>query len=183
MGYALAQAALDAKHEVTLITAPTHWGAPHGVRVIEVTSAQDMFNAVQAHFDACDCLIMAAAVSDYTLATRSDTKLKKSDTPLTLDLVPTPDILLWAGDHKTQGSHTRVVVGFALEDQNVQVNAETKLRRKHLDMIIANTPEAIGSSNSRLFIKTPESAWLELPHADKAANARLIMRQVESLLG
>jgi phosphopantothenoylcysteine decarboxylase/phosphopantothenate--cysteine ligase len=141
-----------------------------------------MFDAVRIYFEVCDCLIMAAAVSDYTVATRSDLKLKKNGHPLTLELVPTQDILQWAGDHKAQGSHARIVVGFALEDKDVRAHAESKLRRKHLDMVIANTPVAIGSSHSSLLIKTPESEWLELSHADKAANARLIIDQVESLL-
>ena len=183
MGYALAQAAVEASHEVTLITAPSHLTAPAQARVVPVTSAQDMLEAVQDQYDRCDCLIMAAAVSDYTLPEQSDTKLKKTDGPLTLTLAPTQDILQWAGEHKTQGPRAKLVVGFALEDRDVLKRAEAKLQRKHLDMIIANTPEAIGSQDSTLFLKTPNTEWLELPRADKATNAQLIIQQIESLAG
>ncbi len=181
MGYALAQAALDSGHAVTLITAPSHLPAPTGVRVISVCSAQEMFHAVKDHYDLCDCVVMAAAVSDYTLATPSGTKLKKSADPLTLTLVPTQDILQWAGECKTQGARPKIIVGFALEDHDLLKRAEAKLTRKHLDMIIANTPEAIGAPSSTLFIKTHEQAWAELPRADKATNARLIIKRIESL--
>ena len=181
MGYALADAALVAGHEVTLITAPTHLPAPAQAHVVSVTSARDMFDAVQRHYDGCDCLVMAAAVSDYTLDTPSNTKLKKTGDPLTLTLVPTQDILQWAGEHKTRGARPKLIVGFALEDHDVLRRAEAKLLRKHLDMIIANTPEAIGARSSTLFIKIPEKAWIELPSADKATNAGLILKQIESL--
>ena len=181
MGYALAQAALEAGHEVTLITAPSHLTVPAQARVVSVISAQDMFEAVRSHYDRCDCVVMAAAVSDYTLATRSDTKLKKSEDPLTLTLVPTQDILQWAGEHKTEDLRPKIIVGFALEDRDVLARAEAKLTRKHLDMIIANTPEAIGAQSSTLFIKVPETTWVELPKADKATNAHLIIKHIESL--
>ncbi len=182
MGYALAQAALDSGHTVTLITAPSHLPAPTGAHVISVTSARDMFDAVQGHYDQCDCVVMVAAVSDYTLAAPSGTKLKKSADPLTLTLVPTQDILQWAGERKTQGPRPKIIVGFALEDHDVLARAEAKLTRKHLDMIVANTPEAIGTPSSALFIKTPEQAWIELPKADKATNARLIIQQIDRLV-
>lgn len=181
MGYALAQAALEAGHRVTLITAPSHLPAPAEAHVVSVTSAQDMFEAVQDHYDQSDCVVMAAAVSDYTLDTHSDTKLKKSEHPLSLTLIPTQDILQWTGEHKMQGPRPKIIVGFALEDHDVLARAEAKLARKHLDMIIANTPEAIGASSSTLFVKTPEKAWVELPRADKATNAQLIIKHIESL--
>ena len=181
MGYALAQAALEAGHKVTLITAPSHLPTPVQAHVVPVTSAQDMFEAVRSHYDLCDCVVMAAAVSDYTLATRSDTKLKKTNDHLTLKLVPTQDILQWAGEHKTQGTRPKLIVGFALEDHDVLARAEEKLMRKHLDMVIANTPEAIGAPSSTLFIKVPDRPWVELSRADKATNAHLIIRHLESL--
>jgi phosphopantothenoylcysteine decarboxylase/phosphopantothenate--cysteine ligase len=181
MGYALAQAALDSGHTVTLITAPSHLPAPTGAYVIEVTSARDMFDAVRSHYDQCDCVVMAAAVSDYTLNAPSDIKLKKSGEPLTLTLVPTQDILQWAGEHKTQGARPKTIVGFALEDHDLKQRAEAKLQRKDLDMIVANTPEAIGATSSTLFIKVPDKPWIELPRADKATNAQLIIKQIDML--
>jgi phosphopantothenoylcysteine decarboxylase/phosphopantothenate--cysteine ligase len=181
MGYALAQAALLAGHQVTLITGPTHLSPPAKAQVVLVTSAEDMFEAVRDHYETCDCLIMAAAVSDYTLASPSVTKLKKSQDALTLQLIPTQDILLWAGENKAQYQQTKLVVGFALEDRDVLLRAEEKLTRKHLDMIIANTPEAIGSRTSSLSVKTPEKAWIELPCAAKSTNADIIIHHIEQL--
>src|SRR5512136_2309382 len=103
MGYALARAALRAGHKVTLITAPTALKPPTGAKVIAVQSAAEMFQAVKKHFPRCDCLIMAAAVADYTPAHPAKTKLKKQAAKLTLELKPTPDILKWAGRRKRQG--------------------------------------------------------------------------------
>ena len=110
-----------------------------------------MFKAVKAAFASCDGLIMAAAVSDYKPAKTSSTKLKKQNTDLMLRLVPTRDILAWAGRHKQP--HQRVC-GFALEDRNILENAEHKLRKKKLDMIVANAPSAIGTATSTLYLKT-----------------------------
>ena len=165
MGYALARAALKAGHEVTLITAPTALKLPAGAKVVPVQTAAEMFKAVKQQFPKCDCLIMAAAVSDYTPAHRSKTKLKKQPGKLTLELKPTPDILKWAGRRKKR----QIVVGFALEDRDLRANAERKLREKHLDLIIANTPGAIGSETSTLHIKKPLNAqWFEVVGKRKA---------------
>ena len=150
MGYALARAALKAGHEVTLITAPTALKPPAGAEIVRVESAAEMFAAVKEHFARCDCLIMAAAVADYTPAHPSKTKLKKQAAKLTLELKPTPDILKWAGRQKKPG---QMLVGFALEDRDLRANAERKMREKNLDMIVANTPGAIGADTSTLHIK------------------------------
>ncbi len=180
MGYALARAAQKAGHKVTLITAPTALKPPTGARIVRVESAVEMFAAVKKHFPRCDCLIMAAAVADYTPAHPSKTKLKKQAAKLTLELKPTPDILKWAGRHETPAQR---LVGFALEDRNLRVNAERKMREKHLDMIIANAPGAIGADTSTLHIKTRRSNWVEITTARKAASARKIIRTIEMLCG
>ncbi len=185
MGYALARAALKAAHEVTLITAPTALKPPAGARVVAVESAAQMFTAVKEHFQACDCLIMAAAVSDYTPAKPSRTKLKKQATRLTLELKPTPDILRWAGRHRrdsrTPGHGPRILVCFALEDRNLRANAERKLRDKHLDMIVANALTAINAPTSILHIKPVDSDWIEIEESHKTASSRRIIREVERL--
>ncbi len=179
MGYALAQAALKAGHQVTLITAPTALTPPRGARVVRVGTTAEMFRAVKKHFPNCDCLIMAAAVSDYTPAKPSKTKIKKHAGKLVLQLKPTPDILKWAGRHR---SPSQIVVGFALEDRHMLAHAEKKLRDKHLDMIVANTPAAIGATRSTLHVKTSDSDWLEISGATKEASARRIMRRAMALL-
>ena len=179
MGYALAAAALKAGHEVTLITAPTALKPPTGATVVPVESAAEMFAAVQAHFDACDCLIMAAAVADYTPAKPSKTKIKKDGkTDLILQLKPTADILKWAGRRKTEG---QVVVGFALEDRDLCANAEKKFRDKRLDMIVANAPAAISAETSTVHIKTSSADWIALPPGRKNTTAKRIVRLVEAL--
>jgi len=185
MGYALARAALKAGHKVTLVTAPTALKSPAGTRVVPVESAAQMFEAVKRHFPRCDCLIMAAAVSDYTPVRPSRTKLKKRASRLTLELKATPDILKWAGRHKAEsratGRGTRILVGFALEDRDLHANAERKMQDKRLDMVVANTPAAIGAGSSTLHIKMPGSGWVRIRDAGKTAGARRIIKMIDSI--
>ena len=177
MGYALARAALKAGHKVTLIST-SDLQPPVGVEFVGVDSAGRMFAAVKKFFDKCDCLIMAAAVADYTPARPAKTKIKKQNKSLTIKLKPTADILEWAGRHKKK---IQIIVGFALEDKNLRVNAEKKLKEKNLDMIIANTPAAIGADKSTVQIKTPADKWLKLPQATKAVAAGRIIRLIQNL--
>jgi phosphopantothenoylcysteine synthetase/decarboxylase len=173
MGYALAQAALKAGHKVTLITAPTSLTPPKGANVVDVVSAVDMAAAVKKHFNQCDCLIMAAAVSDYTPVEKAKVKRKKKKRVLTLKLKPTEDILAWAGKHKKN----QYVVGFALEDRNLKTNAEKKMLSKNADMIIANTPAAIGAGNSTVFLKISKMRWIKL-QGKKDRLAALILKEI-----
>ena len=172
MGYALAQAAIKAGHKVTLITAPTFLKPPKKVKLVEVITADEIFAAVKKHFKNCNCLIMAAAVSDYTPAKVSKTKIKKADKDLVIKLKPTADILKWAGKNKKA---SQVVVGFALEDKNLRANAEKKLKSKNLDIIIANSPSAIGADNTTVYIKQKSQDWLSLQKADKSYIAKKII--------
>ena len=180
MGYALATAALKAGHDVTLVSAPTALRPPAGAKLIAVESAREMFAAVKEHFARCDCLIMAAAVADFTPAKPSKTKIKKEagGPRPTLQLKPTPDILRWAGRHK---SASQVVVGFALEDRDLRANAERKMRDKRLDMIVANTPAAINATTSILHVKPIDSDWIEIDESHKTASSRRIIREIERL--
>jgi len=149
MGYALTGAAQKAGHKVTLISASDLQPAV-GVEFVGVDSAAEMFKAVKKFFPKCDCLIMAAAVSDYAPVKHSKAKIKRSGKSLTLKLKPTADILKWAGEQKKVKSKKgkgkrgkrQIVVGFALEDKKLRERAEKKLQEKNLDMIIANTPSA-----------------------------------------
>ncbi len=177
MGYALARAAIKAGHKVTLITAPSSLRPPKNATVIDVVTSGEMFKAVKANFTKCDCLIMAAAVSDYQPAAISKTKIKKEQTVLSLDLKPTKDILKWAGRNKKRGQR---VVGFALEDTDILANAERKLKSKKLDMIIANAPAAIGADRSTLHIKTKTGDWQTLPNPTKSASAKKVLGAIEA---
>ena len=171
MGYALATAAAKAGHKVTLVSA-SDLQPPVGADFVGVDSATEMFTAVRKFFAKCDCLIMAAAVADYTPIKKSKIKIQKSDRTLIIKLKPTTDILKWAGKNKKKG---HLVVGFAMEDKNLRRNAEKKLKEKNLDMIIANTPAEIGSDSASVQIKIPNRKWLKLPAAAKTGIAGKII--------
>jgi phosphopantothenoylcysteine synthetase/decarboxylase len=183
MGYALAQAAMRAGHKVTLVTAPVAQQMPGGAKIIKIVSAKEMFEAVRKDFPTCDCLIMAAAVSDYTPVKPSKTKVKKAAKTLTIKLKPTVDILKWAGQRKfkIKNQKSKIVVGFALEDRNIRRNAERKLREKNLDMIIANSPAAIGADKSSVQLKTACCGWVKFENASKIKTAQKIIRRIEKL--
>ncbi len=179
MGLAFTRAALKAGHKVTLITTLTDSRLKtqdSRLTIIKVETAFEMFKAVKKHFPKCDCLIMSAAVADYTPSRPSKTKIKRANESLTLKLKPTDDILKWADKHKKKN---KIIVGFALEDKKVRANAERKLKEKNLDMIIANTPAAIGSDRISIHIKTPQKQWLKLHKTTKA----IIAKRVISMIG
>lgn len=180
MGFALARAAMKAGHTVTLITAPTALKAPGGASVVNVVTSDDMFRAVKETFETCDCLIMTAAVSDYKPASVSKNKIKKQQTELSIKLKPTTDILKWAGRHKRPG---QILVGFALEDTNLLENAEDKLKRKNLDMIVANAPAAIAAEKSTVHIKTRGGDWQTIENLSKFASAKRILRLIADCHG
>ena len=195
MGYALTRAAQKAGHKVTLISA-SDLQPPVGVEFVGVDSAAEMFGAVKKHFPRCKCLIMAAAVADYTPVRPAKTKIRKTNKPLAIKLKPTADILKWAGKHKkvrsqkTEGRRQKagnggqkgqIVVGFALEDKNLRANAEKKLKEKNLDMIIANTPAAIGADKSTVQIKTSVSPWTKIENATKITTSKRIIRLIQNL--
>ena len=179
MGYALARAALIAGHKVTLVTTLEKSKIKKQkteMRIIPVETASEMFDAVKKYFPRCDCLIMAAAVADYTPTRPAKTKTKRENKTLTIKLTPTPDIAKWAGNHKKKG---QIVIGFALEDKALRNRAEKKLKEKRLDMIIANTTTAIGADKITIQIKTPERKWLKIPKASKTVLARKIVSLME----
>jgi phosphopantothenoylcysteine decarboxylase/phosphopantothenate--cysteine ligase len=185
MGYALARAALIAGHKVTLITVPTSLQIPRGASITKVETAAEMFEAVKKHFGNCDCLIMAAAVADYTPEKISNVKLKKQEKDLTIKLKSTVDILKWAGRHKSKSRATshkpRIIVGFALEDKNLLQNAEKKLIEKKLDMIVANDISAIESQETTVHIKTASADWQTIKNATKTSIAKRIIYLVTGL--
>ncbi len=134
MGYALAQAAQQAGAHVTLISGPVALTAPANITVIQVASAQQMLEACQTACADCDLFIAAAAVADYRITHIATEKLKKTNTPLTLTLEPTIDILATVARQQPKP----FCVGFAAETQQVENHAQEKLNRKQLDMIVAN---------------------------------------------
>ena len=137
-GYAVAQASLDSGADVTLISAETHLSSPAGAVVVHTQTVDEMLQHVIKETRDADALIMAAAVSDFKPAQRSDQKIKKEGGELRIDLVPTSDILMEVAAQKTKTGFPRVTVGFAAESKDLIKNAKAKLEKKKLDMIVAN---------------------------------------------
>jgi phosphopantothenoylcysteine decarboxylase / phosphopantothenate---cysteine ligase len=134
MGYAIADAAIEAGHDVVLISGPVDADPPRGAELVSVSTSDQMFDAVHEHLHGCDVLVMSAAVADYKPKQVSKTKIKKRDATLSLELVPTHDILASLPKQDRQ----YVVVGFAAETENVEANARNKLQEKSCDVVVAN---------------------------------------------
>lgn len=151
MGYAIADAAINAGADVTLISAPSKLTANDKARLISVNSSADMENAVKENFYQSDILIMAAAVSDYKPVSYSDQKIKKNDDNLVIKLSKTNDILKAIAKIK----YNQFVIGFAAETQNLIENAKSELKHKNLDMLVANdvSGEKVGfnSDNNKVY--------------------------------
>lgn len=135
MGYAIAARAAARGAEVVLVSGPVALEAPAGVELVRIVSAQDMFEAVQAHVEGCDAVIKAAAVADYRPKQVAHDKVKKKDGDMAIELERTVDILAWLGEHRVPG---RRLCGFSMETRDVMENSRAKLDRKNVDMICAN---------------------------------------------
>ena len=136
MGYALAKEARNAGARVTLISGKTNLPKPYGVDVVNVTSAADMAKSVIDNFENADVVIMSAAVADYTPIEKAEQKIKKTDGDLSIALKRTQDILQTIGQKKRED---QIVIGFAMETENLLENAAKKLQEKNANYIIANS--------------------------------------------
>ncbi len=177
MGYALAKMAMLRGAEVTLVSGPTAIAPPPFVKVVPVTSAQDMFEAVAACFESADFVFKAAAVADYTPAEYSHQKVKKKDEDLSIALQRTQDILAWLGQRKRKG---QVICGFSMETQDMVKNSREKLQKKNLDMICANNLKVAGAGfgvDTNIITILTQSDTLELPILTKEAAANAILDQ------
>jgi phosphopantothenoylcysteine decarboxylase/phosphopantothenate--cysteine ligase len=134
MGYAIAEAALEAGHDVILISGPVCLAAPERARLVAITTSDEMHNAVHHHLSNCDILVMCAAVADYKPAVVSPHKIKKHSAALSLELIPTRDILASLG----ASPRNFLLVGFAAETNRLEENAQKKLREKNCDIMVAN---------------------------------------------
>ena len=134
MGYAIAEAAIEAGHEVTLIAGPVNLRAPPNASFESVETSEQMYEAVRGAIRACDIFVMCAAVSDYKPVGYSREKIRKRPETLFLELIPTRDILTTVANQ----DHSFLVVGFAAETENLAANAKKKLREKKCDVIVAN---------------------------------------------
>lgn len=177
MGYAVAQAALDAGAEVVLVSGPTCLTPPVRAKTINVTSAQEMFAAVERDVAGCDIFIAVAAVADYRVANASAQKIKKGGGTLMLELTPNPDILASVANRPD----APFCVGFAAESENLHEHAEAKRRSKKLPLIVANLAQhAIGSDDNELVL-FDDAGTHPLPLASKKALARLLIGHIASL--
>lgn len=178
MGYAIAAAARDAGHETVLISGPVAISAPAGVRVINVESAQDMFEAVSAEFPQCDMLIMCAAVADYRPKYPAAGKMKKAPGDLTLELERTPDILKTMGERKQPH---QILVGFAAETDNLEAYAKGKLVSKNLDFIAANlASDGFGSDSNKITLYKRDMSCETMGPASKDRIAGKLISAVTS---
>jgi phosphopantothenoylcysteine decarboxylase / phosphopantothenate---cysteine ligase len=185
-GYAIAQAALDAGAQVTLISTPVSLEVPQGVELVDVTSASDMEGAVLNACTQADALIMAAAVADYRPTWKATQKIKKDSGIPSLELEPTADILLALWHQRQQTGFPKIVVGFAAETQALVTNALSKLNSKHLDLIVANN---VAGSTSGFEVDTNEVTLLfpdgqieSLPILTKSDVADRVVAEVIQLL-
>ena len=183
MGYAVARAAALRGAAVTLIHGPTALAPLRFVEDVPVTSAADMFEAVTSRFEAADVLVMAAAVADYRPAAVAADKVKKSDGEMNIPLVRTADILGTIGPAKTH----QFLCGFSMETQEMVAHSAEKLRRKNLDMIVANNlkdPGAgFGVDTNLVTFLTPDGGIRQLPLMPKTAVADAILDEIVTRRG
>lgn len=182
MGFALAAAARDRGAEVTLICGVTTVQPPAGVTLVKVESTAEMYQAVTERCETMDVVIQAAAPADYRFATRYDQKLKKqSGAPLLLEMMENPDIAAEVGRRKHPG---QTLVGFAAETEHVRENAQSKLNKKNLDLIVANDVTAPGAGfnvDTNIAALITRDGVKERPLQSKHALAEDILDQVVAL--
>ena len=180
MGYAVALKAAQAGAKTILVSAPTDLAVPIGVERTIVRSATEMKEAIDSHYDSADAVIMAAAVADYRVAEVADNKIKKQET-MTLELVKNPDILASLGSRK---QHQKLI-GFAAETQDVITYGKEKVRKKNLDMLVAND---VSKSNAGFDVDTNEVTFIypgdqivNLPNMSKLDVAERIIQALADL--
>jgi phosphopantothenoylcysteine decarboxylase/phosphopantothenate--cysteine ligase len=178
MGYALAKAAEKLCKNVTLISGPVNLTPPDGINVIQVESAEEMACEVRKAANSADLIIMAAAVADYRPKSPSDSKIKKSDSDMAIELERTTDILAELGKEKGD----KILAGFAAETDNVIKNAKEKLARKNLDWIIANdvsrSDAGFQSETNEVTMISKNGNVIELPLQKKEKLAELILKNI-----
>jgi phosphopantothenoylcysteine decarboxylase/phosphopantothenate--cysteine ligase len=179
MGFALAGAAAAAGHTVTLVAGPVHLDTPAGASRVDVTSAQEMYEAVRAHLPAAQTAIFSAAVADYRPAHPETQKIKKSCESMTLTLERTPDIL---GAVRSVFGWRGFLIGFAAETENLLHHARGKLERKGCDLLVANDVSRPGSgfdsTENEVTLLFRDGTVRELPRMSKEALASLIVAEV-----
>lgn len=183
MGYALAKMAQLRGAEVTLVSGPVSLKACPGCNVVDVTTAEEMFEAVTGRQQEQDIIIMCSAVADYTPAAYAEQKVKKTDGDMAIPLKRTKDILQYLGEHKREG---QMLVGFSMETENLIENSRRKLEKKNADMICANSISRAGEGEgatgfavdtNKVTIITRDG-MKELPLCSKEETADMILTEL-----
>ena len=181
MGYALARACMLRGAQVTLITGPTAIPKPRFVETVPITSAKEMFDAVVERFKEQDLIIKAAAVADYRPKQTAQDKIKKQGEHMALELERTDDILQYLGDHKKAG---QFLCGFSMETKDMLENSRKKLKKKNLDMIVANNLKVRGAgfgTDTNVITMLTEREEVSLPLLTKEEAANRILDQILSM--
>jgi len=178
MGAALVESAIRRGHEVILVTGPVQMLYSHEAKIVEVTTTDEMLQAVLEHFPECDGLIGAAAPCDYMPCRISSDKITKSGQPIQLELIETPDIVATAAQRKKPHQW---VVGFALETEDLRFRAIVKMQRKCCDMMVSNSPSAINSLTNEVEILAADGMTIAAVAGDKGTVATAIIQATETL--
>ncbi len=182
MGYAIAEVALEAGHQVTLISGPVVISAPEGATLIRVETAKEMYDAVSECIPGCDVAVFCAAVADYRVETVAGEKIKKSADRLTLTLVKNPDIL---GSARSVFGFGGILVGFAAETTDLARHAVEKLERKQCDLLVANdvsrTDIAFDHEVNEVSLFFRNGSQENLPLSSKRDIAHTLITRIESL--
>ena len=174
MGYAIAEAALEAEHEVILISGPVNIQPPAHAKYVGVCTSDEMFEAVHCHANSCDVCVLCAAVADYKPEAVSPVKIKKRATNLSLELVRTRDILDSLG---RQEKRQFLLVGFAAETNDLEQNASQKLRAKNCDIMVANDARlGMDSDENELLILFHDGEIKKISRAPKRILARELIK-------
>ncbi|PTY79848.1 bifunctional 4'-phosphopantothenoylcysteine decarboxylase/phosphopantothenoylcysteine synthetase [Heyndrickxia sporothermodurans] len=178
MGFAIAEEAVKLGANVILVSGVEGLNVPHGVKHIQITSAEDMYEAVMSHYNEADVVIKSAAVADYKPKQVFEQKMKKKDGNLVFELERTKDILKELGQKKDKP----FLVGFAAETENVDENAWGKLERKNADIIVANDVSkqgaGFGGDTNIVTIYKKDRTKKELPLLSKNETAQEILREI-----
>ena len=175
MGYAIAKMAMLRGADVTLVSGPTSIAPPPFVNVVNIVSAQDMFEAVAANAATAEFIFKAAAVADYTPADYNNNKIKKKDGDMAIPLKRTQDILKYLGENRRDG---QVICGFSMETENMLENSQAKLTKKNVDMICANNLKQAGAGfgvDTNVITVITKDGAEELPLQSKEAAANAIL--------
>jgi phosphopantothenoylcysteine decarboxylase/phosphopantothenate--cysteine ligase len=179
MGYAVAEAALDAGHDVILISGPVNLAPPRDAKFISVSASDEMFDAVHLHTDSSDICVLCAAVADYKPAQVSTVKIKKCAAQVSLELVPTRDILQSLG---LQEDRKFLLVGFAAETDHLEANAAKKLREKNCDIIVANDARiAMETDENELLVLFRDGETKKISRSSKKNLARELVKIFQNL--